>query len=87
MLTMSQEEVLELVQLSDQIRQARKDRAYEIQWERDYRSQWQRDSRPHHRHGHRHHHSRSTDRWEEDKVVEREREVYVDHRGAVRNYR
>ncbi|KAH8885785.1 hypothetical protein GQ53DRAFT_354255 [Thozetella sp. PMI_491] len=82
------EDVLELVQLSDQIRRERKERVREIQWEKEWRDEWERDHHNRHRRRHRHRHSHSHDRWEEERMVEREREreVVVDHRGPTRAY-
>lgn len=42
--------MLQIVNLSDSIRKARKDRAREIEWERDARERWERRHR-HHKHG------------------------------------
>ena len=79
---MKQEDVLELVQLSDSIRRARKERAKEIQWEREWRNEWEREHRHSHSHSnhrHKHRHSRSIDRVEE-------REVIYDSGTRVRGY-
>lgn len=59
-----QEDVLELVEISDRIRARRKDRIREIQYEREIRDEWERERRHRARH----------DRWddERERVVERE---------------
>ncbi len=74
------------MQLSDQIRRARKGRARDIQWEQEWRTEWERDNHDRHRRRHRHRHGHSIDRFQEERTVEREREVVVDHRGAMRGY-
>ncbi|KAK3335426.1 hypothetical protein B0T19DRAFT_7873 [Cercophora scortea] len=61
------DDVLQLVQLSEAIRRARKDRAREIQWEREYRDDYDRD---YHAHVHRHRHS--VDQYDDERIVERE---------------
>ncbi|KAK0703570.1 hypothetical protein B0T26DRAFT_681228 [Lasiosphaeria miniovina] len=68
------EDVLRLVQLSDAIRKARKDRAYEIQWEREVRDGYRDEYREtdYHIHAHKHRHSESQSRYDDDRVVERE---------------
>lgn len=72
---LAHEDVVRLINLSDRIRQNRKDRAREIQWEREYRDEWE------HRHHHHHSHSHSTSRHRHDdeRVVEREI-IYDTHR-------
>lgn len=67
-----QEDVLELVQLSDQIRRARRDRAYQIQWERERRGEGDR--------------RRRYRRAEHDDEAIIEREVIYDRREPVRGY-
>lgn len=64
-----QDDVLQLVEMSDDIKRYRKDRVREIQWERDWRDDWDRR----HRHHHHHHHP-----WDDERV--REREVIYDSR-------
>lgn len=59
------EDVLQLVQLSDAVRRARKDRVREIQWEREYYDELGRE-RNHHHH---HHHHRSR-RHQDESTVE-----------------
>ncbi|KAK5663171.1 hypothetical protein OQA88_6588 [Cercophora sp. LCS_1] len=71
------EDVLQLVQLSDAVRRARKDRITEIQWERErgYQDEWDREYRVH---AHTHHHhvdasaSRHRRRHGDDRIVESE---------------
>jgi len=62
------DDVLQLVELSDEIRRFRKDRVREIQYERDWRDEWDR------RHRHRH----RPEPWDSERV--REREVVYDSR-------
>jgi hypothetical protein len=71
--------VLRLVQLSDRIRAARKQRAHEIAYEREWRDDW--DHRNHHHH---HRHRYSVD-YEDDRVVERE--IHYESRHPGRGYR
>lgn len=63
-----QEDVLELVELSDRIRARRKDRIREIHYEREMRDEWERE-----RERERRHRSRRGG-WEDEreKIVERE---------------
>jgi len=64
---LKQEDVLHLVQLSDAIRRARKERKEriaEIQWERGYQDDWDREYRIH-SHSH-HHHDGRRKRHEDD---------------------
>jgi hypothetical protein len=75
----SQEDVLRLVQLSDRIRAARKERAREIAYERDWREDY--NHRDHHHH---HRHRYSVD-YEDERVVERE--VHYESRHPGRGYR
>ncbi|KAK4181384.1 hypothetical protein QBC36DRAFT_97224 [Triangularia setosa] len=77
---LAHEEVVRLVNLSDRIRQSRKDRAREIQYEREWRDEW--DQRHHH---HSHSHSSSRHRHDDERVVEREI-IYDSHRHP-RQYR
>lgn len=64
------EDVLQLVQMSDNIRRRRKDRVREIQWEREYRDEWERERHHHHHHSHSRH---RRPKWDEDeRIVERE---------------
>ncbi|ORY60559.1 uncharacterized protein BCR38DRAFT_411708 [Pseudomassariella vexata] len=72
------EDVLELVNVSDSIRKARRERAREIEWEREARERWERRHRPRH--------SGSWDKYDDERVYEREREVIVDHQRPVRGY-
>ncbi|KAL2019575.1 hypothetical protein VTK56DRAFT_9472 [Thermocarpiscus australiensis] len=76
------EDVLRLVQLSDRIRAARKERAREIAWEREWRDDWEHRGHHHHRDHHRHRHRYSVDHYDDERVVERE--VVVDHRHPAR---
>jgi len=73
---------LQLVQLSDAVRQARKDRVHEIQWQRGgYGDEWDREYRIH-AHSHHHHdgnHSHSRRRRHED---DRTTEITYEHRGS-----
>jgi len=85
------EDVLQLVQLSDAVRRARKDRLHEIQWHGGYKDDHERE---YHLHAHSHSHSHSRPRYEErrkryddERVVEREREISYEHRGGSRGYR
>ncbi|KAK0729996.1 hypothetical protein B0H67DRAFT_478186 [Lasiosphaeris hirsuta] len=75
------EDVLQLVQLSDAVRRARKDRVHEIQWEREYRDEWDREYRHHH---HSHSHGRHRPRFEEHIV---ESEVAYETGRPSRSYR
>jgi len=63
------EDVLQLVQHSDAIRQSRKDRLHEIQWERSYRDDWDREYRIH-AHSHHHHDGRRRRRHDDDRMTE-----------------
>lgn len=74
-----QEDVLELVKLSDSIRRQRKDRVREIEWEREYRDDWDRDYRSSHRHRDRHQSGGGYDH-------EVETEVVYDSRPPIRGY-
>ncbi|KAF3002318.1 hypothetical protein E8E14_005025 [Neopestalotiopsis sp. 37M] len=69
------EDVLEIVNLSDSIRRARRDRAREIEWEREARERWERKHRHHHKHRD----------WDDERVVERE-VIYEHERKPVRGY-
>jgi len=71
------EDVLRLVQLSDAIRQARKDRAREIQWERSYKDEWDREYRIH-AHSHHHHDGGRRRRHDDDRTTE----ITYEHRGS-----
>jgi len=88
-LTVPQEDVLQLVQLSDAVRRARKERLHEIQWTGTggYQDEYEREYRIH---SHSHSHSRHDDRRKrhhgDERVVEREREISYEHRGS-RGYR
>ncbi|KAM7205331.1 hypothetical protein V8F33_001162 [Rhypophila sp. PSN 637] len=80
------DDVLQLVQMSDSIRRARKERAREIQWEREWREEWERSRHQHHHH---HSHSRSKhrhpdDRYDDEHVVETE--VVYDRRPSRKHY-
>ncbi|KAK3935677.1 hypothetical protein QBC46DRAFT_346356 [Diplogelasinospora grovesii] len=75
------EDVLQLVQLSDAIRKARKDRVREIAWEREWCDHERERSN---RHRHRHSHSHSIDRYDDERIVERE---VVYDRAPARGYR
>ncbi|KYK57947.1 hypothetical protein DCS_04960 [Drechmeria coniospora] len=68
------DEVLHLIELSDGIRRARRERARELRWEHDWRDDW---GRPHHRH--RHDHRRLHDGWDDERVRETE-VIYDSHR-------
>lgn len=72
--------MLELVNISDAIRRARKERAREIEWERESRERWERQ--------HHHHHRGSIGRakYDDERIVEREREVVIDRQHPVRGY-
>lgn len=81
------EDVLQLVQLSDAVRRARKERLHEIQWQSGYPEEYEREYRIHahsHRHGDdsrhrsRHHRHGSSD----ERIVERE--ISYEHRGSSR---
>jgi len=78
------EDVLQLVQLSDAVRRARKDR-HEIKWSGGYPDEYEREYRIH---SHSHSHSRHDDRHKryhgDERVVERE--ISYEHRGS-RGYR
>ncbi|KAK1750226.1 hypothetical protein QBC47DRAFT_122285 [Echria macrotheca] len=63
------EDVLQLVQLSDAVRRARKDRITEIQWERGYQDDWDREYRVH-AHSHHHHDGGRRRRYEDDRYSE-----------------
>ncbi|AEO54680.1 hypothetical protein MYCTH_2076744 [Thermothelomyces thermophilus ATCC 42464] len=76
---LSYEDVVRLVNLSDRIRAARKERAREIAYEREWRDDW--DHRNHHHHRRRRY---SVD-YEDDRVVEREITYETRHPG--RGYR
>jgi len=69
------EDVLQLVQLSDAIRQARKDRLHEIKWERSYQNEWDREYRVH-AHSHHHHDTSRRRRYHDD---DRVTEVTYEH--------
>lgn len=71
---------MRLVELSDRIRAARKERAREIQWEREWRDDW--GHRDHHHH---HKHRYSVDRVDDERIVERE--IIYDSRHPGRGYR
>lgn len=70
------EDVLELVNLSDSIRRARRRRAREIEWERDERDRWERR--------HRHRTSIGWDKYDDERIVERE--VVYDRQAPIRGY-
>lgn len=74
---LAHEDVVRLINLSDRIRQNRKDRAREIQWEREWRDEW--EHRHHHSHSHSHSHSSSRHHHDDERVVEREI-TYDSHR-------
>ncbi|KAK4042472.1 hypothetical protein C8A01DRAFT_13885 [Parachaetomium inaequale] len=76
---LAHEDVVRLMEHSDRIRAARKERAREIAYERDWREDW--DHRNHHHH---HRHKYSVD-YEDDRVVERE--VHYESRHPGRGYR
>jgi len=78
---LSHEDVVRLCQVSDRIRQSRKDRAREIEWERTWRDDFDR-----HHHSHYHGHSGSRSRYDDERVVEREI-VYDSHRHGPKSYR
>ncbi|KAK4239171.1 hypothetical protein C8A03DRAFT_43189 [Achaetomium macrosporum] len=73
------EDVLRLVQLSDRIRAARKERAREIAWEREWRDDWE------HRNHHHHRRSRYSVDYDDERVVERE--IIYDSRHPGKSYR
>jgi hypothetical protein len=75
----SQEDVVALMERSDRIRAARKERAREIAYEREWRDDWE-----HRNHHHHHRHKYSVD-YEDDRVVERE--VHYESRHPGRGYR
>lgn len=77
---LAHDDVVRLVDHSERIRAARKDRAREIQWEREWRDDW--DHRNHHHH---HKHRISVDRLDDERIVERE--VVYDSRHPGRGYR
>ncbi|CAN8100336.1 unnamed protein product [Discula destructiva] len=62
------EDVLELVEISDRIRARRKERIREIQYEREIRDEWEARERRH----------RTRPKWDDEKIVEREREIIYD---------
>lgn len=66
------DDVLQLVELTEDIKRFRKDRVREIAWERDWKDDWDRR----HRHPHHHHHHHHP--WDNERV--REREVIYDNR-------
>jgi hypothetical protein len=72
------EDVLQLVQHSDSIRQSRKSRLHEIQWERSYRDDWDREYRIH-SHSHHHHDTGRRRRHDDDRMTEI---TYEQHRGS-----
>lgn len=74
-----QEDVLRLIQLSERIRAARKERAREIAWEREYRDEWE------HRGHHHHHKHRYQVDYDDERVVERE--IVYDSRHGGKGYR
>ncbi|KAK3902298.1 hypothetical protein C8A05DRAFT_34023, partial [Staphylotrichum tortipilum] len=74
------EDVLRLVNLSDRIRAARRERARDIAYEREWRDDW--DHRGHHHH---HRHRYEVDLVDDDRVVERE--VHWESRHPGRGYR
>lgn len=69
----SQEDVLELVEISDRIRARRKERLREIQYEREIREEWEQRERER-----RERQSRSRPKWDDEKIIEREREIIYD---------
>lgn len=73
---------MQLTELSDSIRRARKDRVREIQWERDTRDEWEYPFR-------RHHHDYYYDHWDRvwDEERVRERDVIYDSRRPARYMR
>ncbi|KAK4136966.1 hypothetical protein BT67DRAFT_432690 [Trichocladium antarcticum] len=75
------EDVLRLVQLSDRIRQARKDRARDIAWEREHRDDWE------HRGHHHHHKHRFSVDYDDERERMVEREVIYDSRHPGKGYR
>ncbi|KAL2158383.1 hypothetical protein VTH06DRAFT_4431 [Thermothelomyces fergusii] len=81
---LSHEDVVRLIEVSDRIRAARKERAREIGQEREWRDDW--DHRDHHHHHHHHHHRRrfSID-FEDDRFVERD--IVYENRHPGRGYR
>lgn len=76
------DDVLQLVQLSDSIRRARKERAREIEWEREWREEWERSRRHHHHHHSKHRHP--ADRYDDEHIVETE--VVYDRRPSRKHY-
>lgn len=68
-----QEEVLRLVELSDEIRRFRKERVREIRWESDWRDDWERR--------HRHQLPQRSEVWDDERW--KEREVIYDSRRPV----
>lgn len=58
------EDVLQLVNVSDSIRRARRERAREIEWEREARDRWERR--------HRHRRSIGWDKYDDERIVEHE---------------
>ncbi|TDZ15053.1 hypothetical protein Cob_v012031 [Colletotrichum orbiculare MAFF 240422] len=62
------DDVLELVQVSDEIRRFRKERVREIQYEKEYRDGWERR----HQANHHHHHHRAPSKYDDERVYERE---------------
>ncbi len=78
---MKQEDVVELVNISDEVQRARRRRAREIELEREYHDSWDRHSHNHNHRLHLHSHSdvnarsrRSLawDKADEERIVERE---------------
>ncbi|KAH6648765.1 hypothetical protein BKA67DRAFT_538778 [Truncatella angustata] len=69
------EDVLQLVNMSDSIRKARKERAREIEWEREARERWER----------RHRHPRHRDHFDDERIVEHE-VIYERDRKGSRQY-
>jgi hypothetical protein len=80
-----QEDVLQLTEMSEDIRRARKDRLREIKWERDVRDDWDRRRpavmAPMRRERE---YYRRPGGWDEERV--KEREVIYDSRGPARGY-
>ncbi|KAJ6446833.1 2-isopropylmalate synthase [Purpureocillium lavendulum] len=75
------DDVLQLTELSESIRRARKVR--EIKWERDFYDEWDHPYRRHHHdHHHGHHHDHRHRGWDDERV--REREVIYDSRRPAR---
>ncbi|TDZ28795.1 hypothetical protein C8035_v008066 [Colletotrichum spinosum] len=62
------DDVLELVQVSDEIRRFRKERVREIQFEKEYRDGWERR----HQANHYQHHHRAPSKYDDERVYERE---------------